>query len=116
MKSHDAFARCERGRFAMQRDRRGLAALAHHFDLGPSDVAIPSGAHRLHRGFFRGETRGIALIARLAARLAVGNFTRSVDAFAKALAGYRVAERALDPLHFDHVDAGSDDVRHVSSR
>ena len=89
-----------------------LAALAHDFYLAPSDVAVPSRAQRFHRRLLGGEARGVALVAREAARLAVLDLAGREDAGAKALAGGRPRECALDAIDFDNVDSGACDLAH----
>jgi hypothetical protein len=87
-----------------------MATLTHHFDLAPADIAIPSGAHRLHRRLLGGEAGGIALVARSSARFAVGDFAFGVHALAEALAGARAGECALDALDLDQVDPGAENA------
>src|SRR5262249_61569871 len=79
-----------------------------HFDLAPAYIAVPSGAHCLHRRLLGGEAGGIALIARPTARFAVGDLAFGVHALAKTFAGARPGECALDALDVDHVDPGTE--------
>src|SRR5258707_683426 len=89
-----------------------MAALAHDFDFAPSDVAIPSGAERLHRRLFRGEATGVALIARISARLAICYFAVGEHACAKPCPGQRTIDRPLDAIDLDQIDSSSENSRH----
>src|SRR5579875_3690775 len=116
MEARDAEA-CGKFRgLAAEADGRSAAALAMDFDLAPADVAVPSSTQRLHGRLFRGETGGVALIARAAARFAVSDLAGSVDAGAKARPGRGALERLLDAVHFDQVDSGSCNMRHGESQ
>src|ERR1700688_4587789 len=110
MESRDALAAGVLRRLAPKHDRRRLAALADDLDFAPADIAIPSGAHRLHRRLLGGETGGVALETRPSARFAVGDFAFGVDALAKAFPGAGAGERARDALDLDHVDPGTENA------
>src|SRR5262249_53065901 len=96
----------------MKRDGRCFTAFANHLYFAPTDIAIPSRTHRLHRRFFSGKACGIALIPRTAARFAVRHLSLSENSLAKSDSGARPRQRALDSFDLDHVDPGSYDLRH----
>src|SRR5262249_62381085 len=112
MQRADIFLARERRRLPMQHEGGRFAPLAHHFDLAPADVAIPSGPQRFHRGFLRCKPRRVALIAWYAARFAILDLAFGEHARTKALTGALADKRALDAIDFDDVDAGAQDVRH----
>src|SRR5215469_14410426 len=116
MKDADVFLARECRRLPMQHESGRFAALAHHFDLAPADVAVPSGAQRLHRCFFCCKSRRIALIAWHAARFAILDFAFSEYARTKTLPGALAQKRALDTVDFNCVDAGAQDLRHQQPR
>src|SRR5580698_242639 len=95
-----AFAR-ELRCLAREPDGRCMAALPHHLDFAPPNVAVPSGAERLHRRFLRREPPRVTLKARASARLAVGDFAVGEHALAKPRSRQRSLDRPLDTIDFD---------------
>ena len=85
-------------------------ASTHHLDVVPADAVAPARAERLHRRLLGGETRGVALGARPAPRLAVACSAGREDPGAKAVA-VRRGERAAHALDLAGVDADPDDHR-----
>jgi ferredoxin len=89
-----------------------LAALANDLDFAPSDIAVPTGAERLHGRFLCGKSAGVTLIARPSSRLAVSYLPGGEDARAKARAGLCPVDRAFDASDFDQINSSSENLRH----
>jgi len=92
--------------------RRTLAALAHDFYLGPSDVCDSTRCRAPSSSLPWQQNARVALEAGAAARLAVTDLFGGEDAGAETFAGRGPRERAFDSLDLDNVDSGSRDLRH----
>lgn len=115
MKALDSTPAGKFGRFAMKDDRWCVTAFTHDLDLAPADVAVPSSAHRFHRGFLGREARRVALKSGAAARFAIGGLALGVDASAKSRPCDGAGEGALDAVNLDDIDSGSNN-RHKSKQ
>src|SRR5262249_24947986 len=115
MEARNVAARGELCGFSVELDGRGMAALARDFDFTPANVAVPSGAHRLHRGLFCGESRGITLKPSPPSRLAVSDFALGENTGAKTLASVWARQRTFDTFNFDQINSSTDD-RHAVPR
>jgi ferredoxin len=115
MKALDSASARKLGRFAMEDNRWRVTAFTDNLDLAPADVAVPSSAHRFHRGFLGREAHRVALKSRAAARFAVGGLAFGVDASAKSRSCDGAGEGALDAVDLDDIDSGSNN-RHKSKQ
>src|SRR5579862_2039570 len=97
-----AQASCNRGSGPVENQGGPAAGLARYFAVPPAHAMIPSGAQRLHRGFFGGVAGGITFYA-IGLRLAIANLAGRVDPLQEPVA------EALDGLanagNFRDVDA-----------
>src|SRR5271165_3591029 len=102
---------CNLRSLAVECDSRTASGLAAHFDVAPCDSIIPPGADGLHRGFFGGETRGVALDA-ISFRFTVADLSLGKDPVQEAVAEAR--NRRSDARYFRYVDTGAND--HAKSK
>jgi hypothetical protein len=92
--------------FSVKSDRRTSARQAHNFAIPPAHAVAPARAQSLHRRFFGGETRGVALHP-VCLRVAVASFARRINALQKAVA--KAFDRLPDARNLRDVDACADD-------
>ena len=100
MRSRSSGLFVQLARAAMEQNQRGARVFRSDFDILSADAAAPAGLQSFQRRFFCGETRGIMLGSRGAARFTVSSLGVRENAFRKP-------RRALDG--FTHA-ADLDDV------
>jgi hypothetical protein len=98
----------DRGRLAVEPERRRRAALPDDLHVTPPDAVAPARAEHLHHRFLGGEPRRVALEAPAPARFAVRLLSLGEDARPEARA-MRRAERPLDAGDLAEVDADARD-------
>ncbi len=94
--------RSELSGFTVKRDRWTSAGHPNHFAVDPANAIIPAGSQRLHRGFFGGEPRRVALVP-IRFRVAIATLAGGVDAREEAVS--EALDRLTDARNFGNVDA-----------
>src|SRR5690242_337404 len=92
----------------MQDDLRPRASTTDNFNIKPTDVAPPATTQRLHRCFFGGKARSVALIFRRPAAFTVFLLTLCIDTITKPRTDTRIVYGSLDPIDFSKVVTDGD--------
>ena|SRR5579863_860316 len=98
--------RCELGSFAVKCNRGTASGLAADFNVAPGDPVIPARADSLHRSFFSGEARSVALDP-VGLRFAVADLRLGKDSMQEAMTKTR--DGRFDAWNLRYIDAGADD-------